>query len=216
MEVHPMSQHRSWPPIRAAHVIRRRSSRRVAVAACLLLGQLVLPSIASAHAQLDTISPADKSSGPAPTEIVGTFLERPDPSKSSFAVVDSAGTVIVKGGTVPAADPKSMTLALPPLAPGAYQIRWTTISLDDGETAHGITTFTVVAEPSPSPFESASSSTSSPSVSLAPVPSPTASALPTSPASSSGADAIVPIVVALIVLAAIGAWLLRGRSRIGR
>src|SRR4051812_48446379 len=191
-------------------------SRRVVVAACLLLGQLVLPTIASAHAQLATISPADKSSGPAPTEIVGTFLERPDPSRSSFAVVDSGNKVIVKGGTVPATDPKSMTLALPPLAPGAYQIRWTTISLDDNETAHGTTTFTVVAAASPSPIASGSASPAAPSVSLAPVPVPTASALPTSPASSSTADAIIPIVAALIVLAAIGTWLLRSRSRIGR
>jgi copper resistance protein C len=212
-------------PLRSTESARRaalRSGRLAWLAGAVIVFVLALPARVTAHAALDTINPADKSSGPAPTRIVGTFLERPDPAKSSFAVVDAGGTVIVKGGTVPASDPKSMTLALPALAPGAYQIRWTTISLDDGETAHGITTFTVVAAASPSGSPSAApsavaasqSALPSPLASASPQPTPAPSATPAPTASTS--DALIPIIVVVILVVAAGAWLLRGRSRATR
>lgn len=182
---------------------------------------LAAPLTALGHAALETMTPADKSSGPAPSEIVGTFAQNLDPAKSSFTLVDAGGTVVAKGGEVANDAPRTMTLSLAtPLAPGAYTIRWTTVSTEDGETARGTTSFTVIAaapSPSATPTPSASGAASAaPSV----VPSPTAtvaaspspSAAPSAPASST-ADALIPIIVALIVLGAIGAWLLRGRGR---
>jgi methionine-rich copper-binding protein CopC len=177
---------------------------------------ILAPSAVLGHAQLDTISPADKSSGPAPAEIVGTFVENLDPSKSSFTLVDAGGAVVQKGGRVASADPRRLTLTLTEsLAPGAYTIRWATVSTEDGETARGVTTFTVTAPPSPSPTPSEAPSVG-PSPSPSPVPSvgpsPSASAPPARPATSTS-DAVIPIVAALFVLAAIGLWLMRGRSR---
>ena len=194
---------------------RLRRSLAVLVGASLLL--ILLPVAALAHAELDTISPADKSSGPPPQQIVGTFVENVDPSKSSYTVVDASGKVVVSGGEVDPANTKRMTLALPVLAPGAYTIRWTTLSADDNEIARGTTTFTVVA-PSPSP-----SATPVPSASVAASASPSASAPPSaapSPSPSGGTgtptsttDALIPIVAVLVVLALLGLWLLRGRGR---
>jgi len=181
---------------------------------------ILAPSAVRGHAELDTISPADKSSGPSPTEIVGTFVQNLDPSKSSFALVDSTGTVVAKGGQVASDDVRKMTLPLTaPLAPGAYEIRWTTVSTEDGELARGTTTFTVVAAtPSPSVAPSATASPSTaPSVSASPSAAPVASPSP-SPSrgggtSTSTSDALIPVIAALIVLGALGLWLLRGRSR---
>ena len=194
---------------------RLRRSLAVLVGASLFL--ILVPVAALAHAELDTISPADKSSGPPPQQIVGTFVENVDPSKSSYTVVDASGKVVVSGGEVDPANTKRMTLALPVLAPGAYTIRWTTLSADDNEIARGTTTFTVVAA-SPSP-----SATPVPSASVAASASPSASAPPSaapSPSPSGGTgtptsttDALIPIVAVLVVLALLGLWLLRGRGR---
>ncbi|HEX5823705.1 MAG TPA: copper resistance CopC family protein [Candidatus Limnocylindrales bacterium] len=190
---------------------------RLLLAAVLLL--TLVPSAVLGHAELDTISPADKSSGPPPAQIVGTFVQNLDPAKSNFRIVNAGGTVVAEGGKVDPASPRRMTLALSPLPPGAYTIRWTSFSTEDSELAHGETTFTVVAAtPSPSVAPSASASPSaeaseaaSPSTS-----SPGPSASPTGGTgtpTTSTSDAIIPVIAALIVLGALAFWLLRNRSR---
>jgi methionine-rich copper-binding protein CopC len=204
---------------RPTRVRPRRSVGRALLALIAILAAFAAPASVAAHAELDTIRPADKSSGPAPTEIIGTFVENLDPSKSSFTLVDAGGAVVQKGGEVVSDDPRKLTLTLTEtLAPGAYTIRWTTVSTEDGETARGTTTFTVTAPPSPSP-EPSDAPTVAPSASPSPVPSvapsPSASAPPTSPAASTS-DAVIPIVAALVVLAGIGVWLMRGRGRAAR
>jgi methionine-rich copper-binding protein CopC len=188
------------------------------VAAC------AAPGIALGHAELDSITPADKSTVAAPpSSIVAVFTEQLDPSKSSLTLVDASGKVIAQGGTV---DPnQTLTLNLDPatIAPGTYTVRWISASDEDGDIARGTTTFTVATpppspSPTPAPSQAASAGTSAspaPVPSVAASPSPAASPAPTTPTSST-TDAIIPIVVALIVLAAIGAWLLRGRGRATR
>jgi len=187
------------------------------MAAVLLL--TLVPSAVLGHAELDSISPADKSSGPPPAEIVGTFVQNLDPAKSNFRIVNVNGTVVAEGGEVDPATPRRMTLTLSPLAPGAYTIRWTTFSTEDSELAHGETTFTVVAatrSPSVAPSEAASpsvapSASASPPASVpAPSPSPSGG---TGTTTTSTSDAVFPVIGALLVLAALGLWLLRSRSR---
>jgi hypothetical protein len=103
-----------------------------------------------------------------------------------------------------------MDLTLPtPLQPGSYQIRWTTFSADDQEFDRGTTTFTVVAGSSPAP-DASGVGPSVPAASVAVTVAP--SAPPATPAASTG-DAVIPVVAALIVVAALGLWLMRGRSR---
>jgi copper resistance protein C len=213
-----MSSTSPSPPTCALDRRVRRPSRRLVLGLLVLLAQLFVPTLASAHAALVTISPADQSTGPAPTQIVGTFAENLDPSKSSFTLLDASGAVVAQGGEVVSDDVRRMTLTLTQtLAPGAYTIRWTTFSTEDKELARGTTTFTVVAV---APSESALPSvgpTEGPSLAPSVVPSvaPSPSASPTTPATSAS-DALIPIAAVLVLLVAAGAWLLRGRSRAGR
>ena len=86
----------------------------------------------------------------APTEIVATFTEPLDPSKSSIVVLNASGAQIASGGQVDAADAKKMTLALPPLEAGTYQVRWTSDSAQDGDLDRGTTGFTYAPAPTPS------------------------------------------------------------------
>jgi methionine-rich copper-binding protein CopC len=191
------------------------------LAVALLAALLILPTIALGHAELDTASPADKSTVVgSPAEIVMTFVQNLDPAKSSIRVVNAAGTVVADGGTVPSGKPREMDLVLTtPLAPGKYTIRWTTSSTEDGELAHGTTTFTVTAPP-PSATPAPSIATPAPSASapasvapsVAPIVTPAPSSPPTTPAASTN-DALIPIVAALVVLVGLGTWLLRSRAR---
>src|SRR6185312_14967141 len=158
------------------------------------------------HAELDTMTPANGSTvTAAPAQIVATFTEPLDPSKSSLVLVTSDGAQIASGVVVAADDAKKMTLAVPSLAAGAYEIRWTTASALDGDLDRGTTTFTYAPAPSPSaspssaatatPATSASAAaTPPPSIAASVAPSPSGSG---QPASASTSDLLIPIVVAV-------------------
>ena len=193
---------------------------RVLLAATLLL--ILVPSAVLGHAELDTASPADKSTVTgSPPEIVFTFTEAVDPRKSSLKLVDAGGAIVADGSTVDASDATKMHLVVPTQPPGKYTVRWTTASAVDGDIAHGTTTFTIVAAtPSPSLAASPSATASesaAPSVSASPSAAPAASPSP-SPSGGGGtptsaSDAAIPVIAALILLGALGLWLLRSRSR---
>ena len=178
---------------------------------------LALPLTASAHSEFVSSSPADKSTvSGTPAEIVLTFNAPLDPKKSSIVLLDPSSAQVAKAGVDPA-DDTVMRLTPPTLQPGAYEIDWTSVALD-GDLLRGKVMFTVTA-PSPSatltPTAIASAAPSpTPAASPIPTASPTPSAAP-SPASASGADAIVPVLVAIVLIAVLGAWLLRGRMRGG-
>jgi len=190
------------------------------LAATLLL--ILVPSAVLGHAELDTASPADKSTVTgSPPEIVFTFTEAVDPRKSSLKLVDAGGAIVADGSTVDASDAKKMHLVVPTQPPGKYTVRWTTASAVDGDIAHGTTTFTIVAAtPSPSLAASPSATASesaAPSVAASPSAAPAASPSP-SPSGGGGtptsaSDAAIPVIAALILLGALGLWLLRSRSR---
>jgi methionine-rich copper-binding protein CopC len=185
-----------------------------------LVTALLVPAIALAHAELDKATPADKSTVQgSPTEILMTFTEAVDPAKSSIKLVDASGAVVADGSTVSSGNPKLIRLAISTvLAPATYTVRWTTASAVDGDLDHGTTTFTVAAAASVAPSAStapAASSSAAASVappSDAPSVAPLPSSPPTTPATSTN-DAVIPIIVALILLVGLGAWLLRSRAR---
>jgi methionine-rich copper-binding protein CopC len=196
-----------------------------ALSGALLCLVLVAPGIALGHAELDTVTPADKSSVAAPSEIVMMFTETLDPSGSNIRLVDPSGAVVAQGGTIDQSSPKTMTLALASIAPGTYTIRWTSKSAQDGDIARGTTTFTATAatppptaSPPPSIEPSGSAAEPSPSTSPSTPASPSAPGAAPSPSGGTGTttsstDALIPIVVVLVVLVGLGAWLLRNRSR---
>ena len=136
-----------------------------------------------------------------------TFTQDLDPGRSSIVVV-TGGTEIASGGEVDPSEPRRMTLALPALEPGAYEIRWTTLERGGRRgPERGITTFTFTPPP-PTP---------SPTPTLAPArrprrrPAPTpADGLPRPVAVATRADGpsttdiLLPIIVAVLVIAGFG------------
>ena len=193
-------------------------------AAFLLVALVAIP--ATAHAQLDKPTPADKATVTQPVTVVsGTFVERVNPNGSSLVVKLVGGSTVATGGVDPSNAKQMLATPATPLGSGSYLVQWTTVSLDDGELARGTWTFTVAVAPSaaatpaasPTPGPSATvaptaATTVAPSAaapSIAPTPQPSAA----DDTTGSGNDVVVPIIVALIVLGAGAAYLLSRRNR---
>lgn len=186
------------------------------VACAVFLCALASPVLA--HAELISAQP-----GPgdrltlAPSELVAKFTQDLDPSRSSLELRDASGTRIVKGGEL-GSGPREFRLDLPELAPGKYEVRWVSLSTEDGEIFRGTYTFEIVAAtptPTPAPpsltsaMPSASTTPTSslPSRSSIPSPIPTQGSVPG--ASELDAVVILPIVVTALVVAVFGVWMLR-------
>jgi methionine-rich copper-binding protein CopC len=193
----------------------RIALRAFGTAAAALLLVVGVAGPAFGHAELDTADPADKAIlQTPPTTITMTFTEDLDPSKSSFKLLAPDGSTVGTGGATAI---RTMSLDNLELAPGAYQIKWTSASAADGDIERGELTFTVaqpaasasvsptqndVASPSPSASSPAAATTAA---------TPAPSAAPSAPASSTS-DVLLPIIVGLILVGVVGAFVLR-RSR---
>ncbi len=201
-------------------VVRRRWL--VPLAAFVLL--LALPGLALGHAELETASPADKSTVTEPVvEVSGIYSQAMQPDGSSLVVKDSNGTQVAKGTVDPEDDTRMVATPATPLGDGVYLVESTSLATD-GDIAHATWTFTVAvaASPSSSPTESAAPS-SAPTASAAPTavattappPSIVASPSPSGTGTTTGStgDVVLPIIVALLVLAAGAAYLLTRRNR---
>lgn len=197
---------------------RHDPARRLA-ALLLATGLLALavPAVVLGHAELDTPTPADKSTVTTPvTTVSGTFTQSIKTDGSSLVVKDASGLTVAQG-TVDATNRKLMTATPAAALPnGAYTVQWTTVSADDGELARGTWTFTVAVALSPSPTATPAASAST-AATAAPTPTPSATVAPSpSPSGSgsttgSGSDVILPIIVALVILGAGAAYLLSRR-----
>lgn len=198
-----------------------------AVFALLALLALLVPPAVVAHAALDTPTPADGATVEGtPAEVAGTYTQTLDTAGSSIQLRDAAGTVIATGGVDPADDHRLVITDIPPLAPGEYEVRSTTLSAEDGEIDRPTWTFTVTAAPTPSPTPAPTANpeptvepTSAPSPD--PTTAPTATAAPTpsdheDPTGASDADAILPIIAGLAIVLIAGVVLLGRRGRPGR
>ena len=174
---------------------------------------LAVPAAATAHAELETAAPGDGDEvAGSPAEIVLTFTQDLDMSRTTLDVRDASGATVAEGPRL-GGGPRELRLALPALAPGEYEVRWVSFSAEDSELERGRYSFSVLPTPSPSPAPSVAATTvpTTPST-VAPVtaaPSPVASAPPAP--TDGGAAALLPIGIAAIAIVAIGAWLLRRR-----
>lgn len=195
-----------------------RRSRTVAAAAALVVLLVAGAAPVFAHAELVSSDPADGAQlATSPATITLTFSEGVV-GKSAFNLILNGQTI----GTGKAANDGDTTMTLGGLSlePGAYTIQWTSVA-DDGDLLRGTIKFTVLqgsapsapASPTVAPSAGASDAASStPAPTVAAVsPSPQASA-DTAPASSSGNDVLLPIVIGLLIVAGVGAILLQ-RSR---
>lgn len=204
------------------HFRLRRASAFILAASFAVLA---LPGLALADAELETPTPADKSTVAEPVDVVtGVFTQAMSADGTSLIVKDTAGATVAKGTVDPTDDKRMVATPATPLGSGVYIVAWTTVAID-GHVERGKWTFTVAVAPTPSP-------TSVPTVTPSIAPSAPASAQPSThpsatptpaaatPAPSfggtttgSGGDVVLPIVVALIVLGGGAAWLLTRRNR---
>ncbi|MEP6637978.1 MAG: copper resistance CopC family protein [Chloroflexota bacterium] len=193
--------------------------RRVAVLVLVAsLAVLLLPGFALGHAELETATPADKSSVTEPVaEVSGIYSEAMTPNGGSLVVKDASGTVVARGTVDPEDDTRMVAIPPAPLGDGAYTVESTSVATD-GHIEHATWMFAValVAPPSLSAPVTAGPSappTAAPSVvasHTASAPSPVPSA--GGDATENGGDVLLPIIVALIILGAGAAYLFSRRS----
>jgi len=101
---------------------------------------LVSFSVAFAHAQLESASPAVGSTvGKAPTQVSLSFTQRLEPSYSSIEVRGPGGRVDQGKASVSGVH---MTVGINALTPGTYHVHWRALSVDTHKT-EGSFSFTV-------------------------------------------------------------------------
>jgi copper transport protein len=141
--------------------------RRRAVAAFLLAGATVvaLAGSASAHALVRSSDPASGAIlQTAPTQVVVTFTEPPDPGLSFLHVLDSSGQSVTAGESeqVPG-DPLQLRVALKSLPDGVYTVVWRTVSKVDGHVTGNSFSFGVGVSSVPSSHPTSVETSGSPS-----------------------------------------------------
>jgi copper resistance protein C len=194
----------------------RRVATLVLVAA---MAVLLVPGLVLAHAELETPTPADKSTVTEPVaEVAGIYSEAMTPDGSSLVVKDASGATVAEGTVDPEDDTRMVATPSAPLTNGTYTVESTAIATD-GHAERATWTFTVAVAATPAPTPTASAAPSAaPSltpVPATPVPSIAPTPVPSADGSStgSGSDALLPIIVALIILGAGAAYLLSRRNR---
>jgi methionine-rich copper-binding protein CopC len=96
---------------------------------------------ASAHAMLEHASPsAGAALHESPKSVVLSYSEPLEPALSTIAVTDSQGHDVTAAKAT--ADGTTMSVALKPLKPGDYHVRWHALSVDTHRT-DGAFAFTV-------------------------------------------------------------------------
>lgn len=183
---------------------------------------LALPAAMLGHAALVSGDPAPGSTvDTAPSRVSATFDDELVPGKSSIVLIGPDGQTVGTGSLAPE-DSHVLTVIVPPLGPGTYEVRWTAATAD-GHIERGTYRFTVATSASPSggPIITApprSSPTPAPSAGPAstPAPSPEPSATPQPDGGGtddSGLGLIVAAAVAGLVLGAVIGWWRRRQGR---
>lgn len=189
----------AWPA-------RRRAARTRAVVRAVAGAGVVLAvafgGAAGAHADLARSDPTDGSTLTAPPVAVRAwFTEAVD--TGTLAVEDASGREVARGGERLEKD--GLSLALPPLTPGAYTVKWRLLSVD-GHPVAGTFGFTVAAAAAPqSPAPAAPEAPAEPAA----APAPPGASPGANPAASRGVP--VAALAVILALAATAAVLRRGR-----
>jgi len=185
-----------------------------------LFASLVVASSVSGHAEVVAATPAQGATVTDPvTQVLVTYSEALSPD-SRLGIYDANNDRIAIGTPDATDDHRAIAVFEPALTSGTYTVKSTSISADDGDLDRQQWTFTVsvAATPEPTPIctdecngQPSGGPSETPAVTASPLPSPSASAPPTSP-TSSGSDAIVPVIAALAIVALGGLFLMnRGR-----
>lgn len=103
---------------------------------------MILAAPAFGHAKLrSTLPAADAKLSAAPQSVTLTFNEDVRLAVLSVAA-DGRQIPVTVDRSAPAAP--QVTVSLPALAPGTYQVRWSVLAADDGHVSQGTFSFTVV------------------------------------------------------------------------
>ena len=109
----------------------------------LTLAGVMLASPSFGHAKLVSSSPASGAQvAESPRMFTLTFNEE---VKLASLTLTLAGKPISVTVDKAAASAKMVTVPVPALTPGAYELHWTAISTDDGHVTKGAYAFTVLA-----------------------------------------------------------------------
>lgn len=114
----------------------------------VLLG-LLLPTPASAHAVLvGSDPPTGAVLRRSPAQVRLTFSEAVVPGPTTAQVLDAQGRPVDRGAArVPAGDPPTLVVDLPPLPEGTYTVAWQALSAVDGHLTRGVVAFAVGVAP---------------------------------------------------------------------
>jgi copper transport protein len=132
----------------------------VATVAGLTVAAGAMTSPAGAHAQVKKSSPADGALlDEAPSEVVITFTEPPDPQLSTIDVVTSSGQSVTTGSAeIVPGDVHEVRVGVEDLPKGVYTITWRAVSKTDGHVTGGSLSFGVGVQP-PKPGEAGEGAT---------------------------------------------------------
>jgi copper resistance protein C len=87
--------------------------------------------LAFAHAHPKVMDPVPDSAVASPAKVTITFSEAVEEKFSSISVTDEQGKKVSKTSSQSVAgDPKTLTLPLPTLTPGKYQVHWVSVAAD--------------------------------------------------------------------------------------
>src|SRR5919202_1289870 len=114
------------------------------VVACAAVAALVAPAVASAHANLVRIRPADGAVlAKAPSAVRVLFDDAVRPGPGVEAVRNGGGSVLAGRAYVPRRNPRELVVPLHHgLARADYSVRWSIVS-DDGHNERGVTAFAI-------------------------------------------------------------------------
>jgi copper resistance protein C len=116
----------------------RRGSRAAAIATAILM-----PPATFAHVFPQTQSPSAGAEVLAPATVTIVFDGPLEPAFSSVTVINSAGKqVTVAKAQVDQHNKKTISVALPPLPPDKYTVRWVAVA-SEGHRTHGDYSFSV-------------------------------------------------------------------------
>lgn len=188
----------------------------------LALGAVIaLPVGVAAHAEFERSNPEDGETVQGSPNVIRAVFSEALGDGSEMSLLDEGGETIATGGIDPA-NASRLRIDPPDLDPGDYEVQWKAFA-DDGHLETGTFTFTVSAPvtppPSlaPEPSEEVSvppSASAAPTVSAPATPSPTAE--PSPPANAAGAnDVLLPIIAAVVIVGALGGYLLMRRRPAG-
>ncbi|MDQ6670586.1 MAG: CopD family protein [Chloroflexota bacterium] len=113
---------------------------RIGLGAVVLIGALVLPATAWAHANLERADPAPGSQlDQPPHQLQLFFSEAVDGSFSRVQLLNAQRDGVDRGDShVAPNDPRSLAVSLPDQLPnGVYTVSWRTLSAVDGHTVNG-------------------------------------------------------------------------------